>query len=139
MNTNAQAVADKWASRTAAAAPDYVAGVMNTDKDPTALAIAAAPRWFAKLQEAYTQGKYTSGLQRSGKQGWQDGVRTKGETAFSNGVQNSKTKVATAFGPLLAFEAGLQSRVQAMANVTDTDKENRALAWIRGMREYRKQ
>lgn len=139
MNTNAQAIADKWASRTSGAASDYVAGVMNTDKDPTQLAIAAAPRWFQKVQEAYTQGRFTSGLQRAGKAGWQAGVRDKGETAFSNGVNAAKTKVATAFGPLLAFESNLQARVQAMPNVTDTDKENRALAWIRGMREYKAQ
>lgn len=136
MNTNATAVAQKWVDRTSGAAQDYVNGVMTTDKDPTQLAIAAAPRWFARLQAAYTQGKYQAGLARSGKSGWQDGVKATGAANFGVGVTAAQGKVAAVFGPLLSFEANLQQRVQAMPNVTDADKENRALAWIRGMRDF---
>lgn len=137
MNTNGTAAAAKWAARTSAASQDYVNGVMQTDKDPTQLAIQAAPRWFAKVQEAFTQGRYTAGLAASGKAGWQAGVRDKGAANFSTGVTAAESKVATVFGPLLSFEANLQQQVQSMPNVTDTDKENRALAWIRGMRGFR--
>lgn len=139
VNTNATAVAAKWASRTSGAAQDYVNGAMNTDKDPTQLAIQAAPRWFSKLQEAYTQGRFQRGLAAAGKAGWQAGIRDKGATNFSTGVQAAESKVASVFGPLLQFEANLQAQILQMPNVTDTDKENRALAWIRGMRNFRTQ
>lgn len=138
MNTNAQAVADKWATRTSAAAPDYVAGAQATDKDPTQLAINAAPRWFAKVQDAYTNGRYQQGLARAGKAGWLAGVTGKGKDNFANGVTNAKAKVATAFGPLLSFESNLQGQINQMPNVTDADKEARAIAWMRGMRSYQK-
>jgi hypothetical protein len=136
MNTNGTAVAAKWASRTAGASQDYVQGVMTTDKDPTQLAINAAPRWFQKVQEAYTQGRFQTGLAKAGKAGWQKGVQDKGAAAFTNGVQAAEAKVAAIFGPLLSFEANLQQQIQQMPNVTDQDKENRAIAWIRGMRGF---
>jgi hypothetical protein len=136
VNTNAQAIAQKWVSRTSGASTDYVNGAKATDKDPTQLAINAAARWFQKTQEAYQQGKFQQGLARAGKNGWLAGIVNKGAANFSTGVQAAESKVAAAFGPLLQFEANLQQQVQQMPNVTDADKDARALAWIRGMRNY---
>lgn len=134
----AQQVAEKWTTRTSAAAADYAAGVANTDKDPTALAIAAGPRLLQNFVNAFNSGKWANGLRKVGKAGWQDAVRKKGEQNFSTGVQAATDTVAEAFAPLLAFESALQTRVHAMSNVTDTDRENRMLAWVRGMRGYSK-
>ena len=136
MITNGSAVATKWVNRTSGASQDYVNGALTTDKDPTQLAINAAPRWFNKVQEAYTQGKFQAGLARAGKAGWQNGIKTKGATNFATGVQAAEQKVAAVFGPLLQYEANLQAQVSAMPNVTDADKENRMLAWTRGMRGF---
>lgn len=137
MIPNAQAVAAKWVTRTAAAATDYANGVASTDKDPTALAIAAGPRYLANVQARFNDGTWANKLRAVGKQGWQNAVATKGVQAFSNGVNAAEGKVAAAFGPLLQFETNLQQQVSAMANVTDTDRENRMLAWTRGMRQYK--
>lgn len=131
-------VAAKWAQRTAAAAPDYARGVAQTDKDPTALAIAAGPRYLNGVQQAFNSGKWANALRRVGKQGWQQAVAAKGEANFSNGVQAAQAKVADAFAPLLQFENTLLQQVAGMANVTDLDREARMLAWTRGMRGYRK-
>lgn len=135
---NAQEVAAKWRNRTSAAAQDYADGVARTDKDPTALAIAAGPRYLANVQAAFQSGAWANGLRRVGKSGWQAAVAAKGATNFANGVNAAEDKVAAAFGPLLAFESNLLQRVGSMPNVTDTDRENRMLAWTRGMRDYRK-
>ena len=134
----AQEVTAKWKQRTAAAAQDYADGVAKTDKDPTALAIAAGPRYLANVQQAFNSGKWANGLRRVGKQGWQAAVATKGAQNFANGVNNAEGKVADAFGRLLAFEQNLLNTVGGMPNVTDTDRENRMLAWVRGMRTYSK-
>lgn len=135
---DASTVADKWESRTTAASQDYLDGVAKSDKDPTALAIAAGQRYRTQVLAAFDSGKWANGLRRSGKQGWQDGVATKGGSNFQNGVSAAKPKVQQAFASLLAFESGLQSKVAAMPNVTDADRENRMLAWVRGMRTYTK-
>ena len=133
---DAQSVADKWATRTANAANDYATGVANSDKDPTALAIAAGPRYLQGVQDAFNSGRWTNALRRAGKLGWQNGVATKGVQNFQNGVASSRDKVAAAFQSLLAYESNLQAKINSMPNVTDLDRENRMLAWIRGMRDY---
>src|SRR5438105_9328365 len=130
----AQAVAQKWQQRTSAAAPDYARGVAQTDKDPTALAIAAGPRLLQNFTRAFNDGSWANGLRRVGKSGWQAAVAAKGEQNFANGVNNADAKVTEAFTSLLAFEQNLLNTVGGMPNVTDLDRENRMLAWVRGMR-----
>ena len=137
MLPSAQAVAQKWVQRTSAAAQDYAAGVASTDKDPTALAIAAGQRYIQNVTNAFNNGTWANALRKAGKTGWQQAVASKGVTAFSNGVSAAESKVAEAFGPLLAFESTLQQQVSAMPNVSDVDRENRMLAWTRGMRTYK--
>ena len=134
----AQAVATKWQQRTSAAAADYAKGVAETDKDPTALAIAAGPRYLQNVQKSFNDGTWANGLRRVGKSGWQAAVAAKGQTNFSTGVQAAEQKVTEAFTKLLAFEQNLLNQVGSMPNVTDADRENRMLAWVRGMRTYSK-
>jgi hypothetical protein len=134
----AQEVTQKWTQRTSAAAADYAHGVATTDKDPTALAIAAGPRYLQNVQKSFNDGTWANGLRRSGKAGWQAAVAAKGQTNFSTGVQAAEAKVNEAFTKLLAFEQNLLNTVSGMPNVTDADRENRMLAWVRGMRTYSK-
>lgn len=134
----AQEFAEKWANRASAAQGDYVAGVQRTDKDPTALAIAALPRMKARVIEAIDSGKVAAGLRRAGKQGWIDGVVSKGANNYSSGVLASKEKVATAAGPLLSYIAAGQSRLSSMPANTDAEREARMLAFTRWMRAYQK-
>jgi hypothetical protein len=136
MIADAQTVAEKWTRNTQNAAQDYAAGVANTDKDPTNLAIQAIPRMRQNVIEAIDSGRVANGLRRVGKTGWQQAVAAKGVANFQSGVAAAQSKVAQAFGPLLAFEQTLQSRIEQMPNVTDLDRENRALEWMRGMRSY---
>lgn len=133
---SAQTVAAKWRTRTSAASQDYADGVANTDKDPTQLAIAAGQRLRDNFNRAFDSGKWANGLRKKGKSGWQAAVAAKGVQNFQNGVNAAEEAVASAFAPLLAFEQNLQSTVRGMPNVTDADRENRMLAWTRGMRKY---
>lgn len=134
----AQAVAAKWKTRTSAAQQDYLDGVANTDKDPTALAIAAGPRLLANFTARFQDGTWANGLRRAGKAGWQKAVQDKGGQNFTNGVNAAENKVADAFGPLLAFEQNLQNEIGSMANVTDNDRDQRMLRWAQRMRTYKK-
>lgn len=136
VNTDAGAVAAKWVARTSASAQNYVDGVTQTDKDPTALAIAAIPRMRARVLESIDNGKVAAGLRRVGKQGWIAAVQAKGAANFSAGVTAAEAKFAAAFTPLLAFENNLQRQVAGMPANTDAEREARMLAWVRGMRTY---
>jgi hypothetical protein len=135
VTTDANAVAQKWTSKTSAAQQDYVDGVNNTSKDPTQLAINNQQRLLTNFTAAVNSGKWANKLRAVGKAGWQAAVDAKASN-FSTGVNAATQKVATAFAPLLQFENNLQQQVDSMPNVTDTDRENRMLAWVRGMRTY---
>lgn len=132
----AQEVAAKWAQRAGAASQDYLQGAQRTEKDPTALAIAAGPRYLMEVQNAYNSGKWANRLRTVGRQGWLDGITTKGVTNYQTGVSQSQDKVAAAFGPLLAFEAALQSRIASMPSNTDAERDQRMLFWTQQMRTY---
>jgi hypothetical protein len=132
---DAATVGAKWSSRTQAAQQDYVAGVQGTDKDPTALAIAAGPRYIQRVQDAYNSGKWANALRRAGKPGWQQNTLAKAGN-FSTGVQAAESKVVAAFGPLLAYETQVQQRINAMPNVTLADRIRRATEWITQMAAY---
>lgn len=135
---DASTVASKWVQRTSAASSDYAEGVARTDVDPTQRAIANQARMRQRVIEAIDSGKWAQALQRVGKAGWQQAVASKGVQNFSTGVAAAESKVAAAFGPLLAFEKSLQATVQAMPANTDADRNNRMLAWVNGMRQYQR-
>ena len=135
VTTDANAVAQKWTSKTSASQQDYVDGVQGTQKDPTQLAINNQQRLLANFTASVNSGKWANKLRAVGKGGWQQAVADKASN-FSTGVNAATGKVATAFAPLLQFENNLQQQVESMPNVTDTDRENRMLAWVRGMRTY---
>jgi hypothetical protein len=136
---DAQTVAQRWATNGSAASQRWLDGANATTVDPTALAIAAGPKYLQNVQTAYQQGRYQRGLQRSGKAGWLAGVNGKGSGNYSNGITSSEAKYAQAIAPVLAFEASLQTRVKAMPNNTPQDAVNRAVAWIQGMQQYKAQ
>lgn len=132
------AAAAKWARNAGAASAEYVAGAERTDKDPTALAVANQQRALTGYQDAMNSGRWAAALRAAGRSGWLEGIKTKGATNYTNGVQQAEAKVAAAFGPLFSHIASVQSTVQRMPSNTDAERELRMLTFIRGMRQYRK-
>jgi hypothetical protein len=122
---NASDVVAKWQARTSAAQADYVKGAEQTDKDPTALAIAAIPRMRAQVLEAIDSGRVANGLRKAGKAGWLAGVQGKGAQNFANGVSNATDKATAAFTKLLAYEQTVQNQINAMPNITAADRKAR--------------
>lgn len=135
---DAATVLKKWKARTGAAQQDYADGVANTDKDPTALAIAAIPRMRSRILEAIDSGKVANGLRASGKSGWQHGVATKGVQNFSQGVNNADDAFTKAFTPLLSYIGQVKTTIAGMADVTDADRDQRMLKNAQLMRQYKK-
>lgn len=133
---SAQTVWATYQQNAGAAGPKYLAGVEGTSKDPTALAAAAAPKWFQKLTEAYNQGKFQKGLAAVGKTGWQAAVRAKGAANYVTGVNAAEPKFVASFTKLLAYEATAQQQVQSMPNLTSADSDQRMLTWKHLMEAY---
>lgn len=95
MAKTAQQVAEKYASRAANAAPEYLSGAESTTKDQSTAAIAAKTRWQAELTAAFGRGSYEKGLGKSGKAGWLAGIRSKGAERFGPGAAAATAKYAT--------------------------------------------
>jgi len=94
----AQDSAQKFVDRAGSAAGLYVTGAQATNKDQSARAIAAAPIYQSALTASFTRGAYAKGLQKSGKQGWLDGVTKKGADRYAGGIAVSASKYATNSG-----------------------------------------
>jgi hypothetical protein len=88
-----------------------------------------------RVTDAFNTGKWANGLRRVGKLGWQEATVAKAGN-FATGVNAAEQKVATAFGPLLAYEANLQRQIAGMPNVTLEDRVARMTQWVRGMANY---
>lgn len=91
--------AQKFVDRASAASGDYVSGAESTTKDQAALAAASAPIYQQALQASFGKKSYEKGLQKAGKSGWLNGVRSKGGERFAGGVSASMQKYATNSAP----------------------------------------
>lgn len=136
-NLDPQAVFNKWKTNTTNAAAAYVAGAEATDKDPTALAIAAIPYMRTRVIEAIDSGRVANGLRRAGRQGWINGVTGKGRQNFEAGVANSAERFNAAFVPLLSYIGNNVTRVQRMDNTTPAARKARMNEWFDIMSAYK--
>ncbi|HVE35379.1 MAG TPA: hypothetical protein VNC18_17570 [Gemmatimonadaceae bacterium] len=113
----------------------FVEGVQNTQKDPTALAIAAQNKMLANVTAAITSGKYARGLSRVGKQGWITATVAKAAN-YSVGVQAGASKYEQAIGPVLQQIASLQSQINQMPNGSFQDSIARMVAFSTGLHNW---
>lgn len=105
----AQQASTKYVERAGAASQDYVTGAESSQKDQAAAAIAAAPNYAAGVQAAITRGAYAKGLQASGKSGWLNGIRNKGQNRFAEGVAAGAMKYAQNSGKFDSARSAAES------------------------------
>lgn len=113
----------------------FVEGVQNTQKDPTALAIAQQNKMLANVTAAITSGRYARGLSRVGKAGWQAATVAKAAN-YAVGIQAGAQKYEQAIGPVLSQIASLQSQIASMPNSTIQDAINRSAAFQMGLHNW---
>lgn len=125
MAKSASQVAEKYATRAAAASGDYVEGARSTTKDQSAAAIAAASIWKQALDASAAAGSFVKGLQRAGKSKWLEGVTSKGGNRYGEGVSQAASDYAsesakfdTARNAANSLPRGLKGSPQNIARVT---------------------
>ncbi len=92
-------LADKFATRAAAASNDYTNGVKSTSKDQAANAIAQKANWIAALNSAAQADRFAKGLAKAGTEKWRMRASTLGAGRFASGVQAAKDAWAAAVQP----------------------------------------
>ncbi len=125
---DAQTAAQRWQQSAGAAQQRFTEGVQQTTKDPTALAQAQSAKLLNNFTQAVTSGRWGRNLARVGKAGWQAATVAKAQN-YSTGINASVEKFAAAIAPVLAFEAQLQARIEAMPSTTLADSIQRMTVW----------
>jgi hypothetical protein len=100
-------VANKWSTRAQGAVNDYAAGAASPKQSQSAAAIAAAPLWQQAVASPAAAAAFTSGLNKSGDQGWLNGVNTKGKARYGGGITAGLNKFQTNITPFLQAIAGV--------------------------------
>lgn len=125
---------NKWTQKqirnSQAASGDYVDGARSTDKDPAQLALAAVPKWKARINEADTEKKLRAGLGRTSKASWQAAVENKGAQRYGPGVAAAEPKIrefAAQFGSHLA---SVVPTIEKMPSTTYEERKQRAIAMM---------
>ena len=132
----ADEVAKKWSNNLGNAQSEMQAGVQRVRVAPGVAAAAAKQKWVAKMTSAATQAKWEQNTRAVGLGQWQQSMLELGIQRAAAGAQAKQAKMAHAMTKLLPFIDGLQGTVKSMPDVTPQDREQRALAWMRGMRQF---
>lgn len=134
----ADEVGAKWLRNIQAAQPEMTAGVQRVTVAPGVSAAAKAQKWINSLQDPAVQDKWKRNVSNVSLQQWQSAMTTYGINRVSQGAQEKLPKFVTAMNSLLPFIDNLASQVRNMPDNTYADREQRMLAQVRGMRNYKK-
>lgn len=135
----AQEVADKWAQNMGNAAQSMTAGVNRVTEAPGQAAVAKQQKWILALQSADVQAKWARKTGAVSLQSWKDSMNNIGVQRATQGATQKKQKMVNAMSTLLPYIDQVASQVRAMPDNTPADREQRALAMMRGMRNYQGQ
>jgi len=128
-------IAAKHQERTAAAGAAWKAGVMRPKKDPIEAAKAAAGKWETKVKEAIANKSFTKGLDAVDEA---EMIRILEETdasVFTEGVRRRGAKYERKVGAMRPMLVALTNELDRMPVDTEQQREAKAIASIRGMRE----
>lgn len=94
--------AGRWATRTAAAAGDYQAGVQNPRQSWSQATVAASDAHKAATTKALAEGRFAKGVQKAGDAKWQRGAVGKGTERFASGAAAGQQDYEQGVAPFLA-------------------------------------
>jgi hypothetical protein len=103
---DAATAAKKFATRGAAAAPDYKDGVANAGQDWLSRTAESEENYQAGVQEAISRGAFGKGVRQAGAEAYTKGATTKGAQRFASGIQGAANDWAAATQPFLDAARG---------------------------------
>lgn len=132
----ASEVADKWATNLGNAQTSMTNGVNRVTTPPGQAAAAKRQKWVAAITAPATQDKWARKVAAVPLQTWKDSMTNIGIPRAAQGAQQKKPKFQAAMASLLPFIDQVAAQVRAMPDTTPNDREQRAIAMMRGMRNY---
>jgi len=113
---------------------NYLIGVKSPKADPIAKGIASEAKYAEETRKAIDNQSRKKALEKTSMAEWSMYATTLGADKLVDGVVKREAKVQafiTAFQPMLMSHLG---KVDAMSNVTDSDREGRMLENLRGLK-----
>jgi len=113
---------------------NYRQGIASPKADPIARGIATEEKWAGAVKDAIDKGSRVTGLRKSSMAEWFQYSSEIGASKLVDGVVKREAKVSkfiTEFQPMLSSHL---SRIDAMAEETDADREQRMLENLRGLK-----
>jgi len=130
--------ADKQVRNASNAASDWLRNVKRPRRDPLKAAIAAAPKREQKVRESLDQHKWEKAMAKVDEDMMFQVIDSVGAEGYRKGVEARKAKVRARAAELQPMVAALKTNIQAMPDVTDSDRAARLLAARAGMIEIGK-
>lgn len=127
---DANTVAQLWATRLAASAPQIEAGVNAVTQAPGAKAAAQVDVWIANTAAA--RDKYVRNTSAVTLQSWQNSMITKGIPRIAPGAQAAIAKSTAFYAQFLPFVENIAQQVRAMPKGNVEAGIARVTAQIRG-------
>lgn len=113
-----QEVAQKWQQRSAAAGPDYQAGIQRVTVSPGQAAANAASQWQAAVSSPDALAKFKRNVGLVTLESWQAAATQYGSSRYVQGVQAKEAKFENIMGQLLPYIDRGVATVKAMDKST---------------------
>lgn len=134
----AQQVSDKWLRGLQNATQDMTDGVGRVTVAPGQAAAAKQQKWINALMDTNTQQKWARNVSAVSLSSWKAAMTDYGINRVAQGAQAKQPKFTTAMNSLLPFIDQVRDQVRNMPDDTPAAREQRALAMMRGMRNYQR-
>ena len=113
---------------------NYVEGIKSPKADPIARGIATEGKYAEETRKAIDAGRRKAALEKTSMAEWYQYASTLGADKLVDGVVKREAKVSdfiASFQPMLTSHL---AKIDALADVTDSDRENRMLENLRGLK-----
>jgi hypothetical protein len=116
------------------AGQDWLNGVQNPRRSPTAAAKAAVGKWKNNMQKAIADGRYEKGLAKSSDAQIIATATKVGPAGYTSGIQARQDKIQAAIQILQPKLTAHLAKIDAMPQDTDQQREAKMIANLQGMR-----
>lgn len=135
----AEQVSQKWLQNISQAQAEMQAGVQATTVAPGQAAAAKVQKWQNSLSNPATVAKWVRNVQAGGSlSAWQQSMENYGIARAIQGAQQKQAKYTNSMNSLLPFIYNLRTQVRTMDDSTPAAREQRMLAFTRGMTAYKR-
>lgn len=137
MAENPADVVARWKRGVQASTGKYKEKIMAITVSPAQQALAAKDKYRAGVEQALADGTWEAGLAGVDFQAWKKKTADVGSTRISSGAEAATDKMTVFMTQLLPYTDGVKRQIAAMPSVTPDDRDQRALAAIRLMRQFK--